>query len=130
MTGLRVGVIGTGASGVQVIQEAARLAASVTVFQRTPILALAMQQRRLTRAEQDAAKVRYPDIFRTRTETFAGFDIARREESALAVSDRDRRAGFEQMWEAGGFNFWAGNFADVMTDLSTDLEAFNTDPYV
>ncbi|MEZ5298165.1 MAG: NAD(P)/FAD-dependent oxidoreductase [Ilumatobacteraceae bacterium] len=125
MTGLRVGVIGTGASGVQVIQEAARLAASVTVFQRTPILALAMQQRRLTRAEQDAAKVRYPDIFRTRTETFAGFDIARREESALAVSDRDRRTGFEQMWEAGGFNFWAGNFADVMTDEAANRTAYD-----
>ena len=125
MTGLRVGVIGTGASGVQVIQEAAKIAASVTVFQRTPILALAMQQHRLTRAEQDEAKARYPDIFRTRTETFAGFDIIRRDESALAVSDEDRRAGFEQMWQAGGFSFWAGNFADIMTDEAANRTAYD-----
>jgi len=125
MTGLRVGVIGTGASGVQVIQEAAKVAASVTVFQRTPIFALAMQQHRLTRTEQDEAKVRYPDIFRTRTETFAGFDIIRRDESALEISDDERRAGFEQMWQAGGFNFWAGNFADVMTDEAANRTAYD-----
>ena len=40
----RVGVIGTGASGVQVIQEAAKVAEHLWVFQRTPMLALPMQQ--------------------------------------------------------------------------------------
>jgi cyclohexanone monooxygenase len=47
LTGRRVGVIGTGASGVQVIQEAGRIAAHLTVFQRTPNLALPMQQQAL-----------------------------------------------------------------------------------
>ena len=124
MNGLRVGIIGTGASGVQVTQEAAKIAAEVTVSQRTPILALAMQQRSLTRAEQDAAKAGYPDIFRHRTETFGGFDIASRRQSALAVSDAQRRAAFEEMWEAGGVNFWAGNFSDVMIDETANLTAY------
>lgn len=125
MAGLRVGVIGTGASGVQVIQEAAMTAASVVVFQRTPILALAMQQRPLSRAEQDEAKARYAEVFHARTTTFAGFDIVRRDESALEVSNEVRRAGFEQMWQAGGFNFWAGNFADVMTDEAANRTAYD-----
>ena len=124
LTGLRVGVIGTGASGVQVIQEAAKVAASLTVFQRTPIMALAMRQRGLTRAEQDEAKTRYPDIFRARTETFAGFDIRSRDASALDLSDRDRRAGFEEMWQAGGFTFWAGNYSDVMIDEAANRTAY------
>jgi cation diffusion facilitator CzcD-associated flavoprotein CzcO len=47
LKGKRVAVIGTGASGVQVIQEAAKVASRVTVFQRTPMIALPMQQRRL-----------------------------------------------------------------------------------
>ncbi|KNZ72413.1 Cyclopentanone 1,2-monooxygenase [Termitomyces sp. J132] len=42
MTGKRVGVIGTGASGVQVIQEAGLVVAHLTVFQRTPNTAVAM----------------------------------------------------------------------------------------
>lgn len=125
MAGLRVGVIGTGASGVQVIQEAAKVAAKATVFQRTPILALPMKQRRLTRAEQDEAKVEYPDRYRRRTETFGGFDYGRREESALEVSDDERRAAFEQMWEAGGFSFWAANFADILVDEAANRTAYD-----
>lgn len=36
LSGRRVAVVGTGASGVQVIPELAKTAAKVTVFQRTP----------------------------------------------------------------------------------------------
>jgi cation diffusion facilitator CzcD-associated flavoprotein CzcO len=124
MCGLRVGIVGTGASGVQVTQEAAKIAADVTVFQRTPILALPMQQRSLSRAEQDIAKVDYPDIFRRRTETFAGFDVSSRGESALDVSDSARRAAFEEMWQAGGLRFWTNNFYDVMIDERANLTAY------
>lgn len=125
MTGLRVGIIGTGASGVQVTQEAAKVAASVTVFQRTPIMALAMQQRALTRDEQDHAKAGYPAIFQTRTETFAGFDIIRSDHGAFDVDDHERRAGFERMWQAGGFTFWAGNYGDVMIDEAANRTAYD-----
>src|SRR3546814_5091937 len=44
LDGRKVAVIGTGASGVQVAQEAAKRAATLTLFQRTPILALPMRQ--------------------------------------------------------------------------------------
>jgi cation diffusion facilitator CzcD-associated flavoprotein CzcO len=47
LAGKRVGVLGTGASGVQVAQEAAAVAAHLTVFQRTPNLALPMRQKKL-----------------------------------------------------------------------------------
>src|SRR5438445_335811 len=47
LAGKRVGVIGTGASGVQVAQEAAGVAAHLTVFQRTPNMALPMRQTKL-----------------------------------------------------------------------------------
>src|SRR5437870_4745728 len=36
----RVGVVGTGASGVQIVQEVAKEAAQLTVFQRSPVMAL------------------------------------------------------------------------------------------
>src|SRR3546814_12273758 len=50
LDGRKVAVIGTGASGVQVAQEAAKRAATLTLFQRTPILALPMRHKRLKRA--------------------------------------------------------------------------------
>ena len=40
--GSDVGVIGTGASGVQVVQEVAPVAAELTLFQRSPVIALPM----------------------------------------------------------------------------------------
>lgn len=125
LTGLRVGVIGTGASGVQVTQEAAKVAAQVTVFQRTPMLALPMQQRRLTREEQDAAKASYPDLFRRRTETNSGFDYASLGDSALTVSDEERRSSYERLWEAGGFCFWAGGYADLTIDEVANRHAYD-----
>ncbi len=125
MTGLRVGVIGTGASGVQVVQEAAKVAADVTVFQRTPILALAMQQRRLTKAEQDAAKAHYPDVFRRRTETNSGFEFIGSGESALSVSSEERQATYERLWQAGGFSFWAGGYSDLLINEASNRTAYD-----
>ena len=125
MTAKRVGVVGTGASGVQVTQVAAKVAATVTVFQRTPMLALPMQQRRLSRDEQDAAKVHYPALFRRRTETNSGFEYVNAGDSAHAVSAEERRATYERLWQAGGFNFWAGGYADLLIDEVSNRYAYD-----
>jgi cyclohexanone monooxygenase len=125
MTGLRIGVIGTGASGVQVIQEAAKVAAEVTVFQRTPILALAMQQRALTRAGQDTAKAGYPEIFARRAESNSGFDYIGSGDSTFAVSDEERRATYERLWQEGGFAFWAGGYSDLLIDERANRAAYD-----
>ncbi|KNZ74486.1 Cyclopentanone 1,2-monooxygenase [Termitomyces sp. J132] len=74
MTGKRVGVIGTGASGVQVIQEAGPIVTHLTVFQRTPNLALPMNQSPISVATQTKMKKeKYPILFKRRLQTFAGF---------------------------------------------------------
>lgn len=75
LDGKRVAVIGTGASGVQVTQEAARVAKSVTVFQRTPMLALPMRQQKLDAEGQALLKATFPERFAMREKTFGGFDI-------------------------------------------------------
>lgn len=125
MAGLQVGVIGTGASGVQVVQEAYKHASRVTVFQRTPIMALAMQQRRLSREEQDAAKEHYPEIFRRRRQTNAGFDLEPAGGSTFGVSAEERRETYERLWSSGGFSFWAGNFSDVLLDRKANRAAYD-----
>ena len=67
VTGKRCAVIGTGASGVQIIQEWAKKAKSLVVFQRTPNLCLPMQQRKLSAEEQNNCKNGYPGRFLRRT---------------------------------------------------------------
>ena len=90
-SGRRVGVFGTGATGVQVVQEVAKVAADLTVFQRTPAMALPMGQRRLTRAEQDRAKKEFPEFFARRRVGRAGSATWRPATSARFEVDDDQR---------------------------------------
>ncbi len=125
MTGKRVGVIGTGASGVQVIQEAGKVAAHLTVFQRTPMMALPMRQRRLGPSSQQLMKQGYPEKFRQRAASQSSYcDIVADSRSALAVAAEERRAVFEDAWQKGGFHFWAGTFSDVLSDPAASLLAY------
>lgn len=112
--GKRVGVIGTGASGVQVIQEASKTAAHLTVFQRTPMLALPMRQRELDDQARAEVKASLPERFQRRAETFAGFDIDFLPQGAGDVTQEERLEIFERLWEAGGFHPWLGTFNDIL----------------
>jgi len=124
MHGKRVGVIGTGASGVQLAQEAAGAAAHLTVFQRTPNLALPMRQRKLDDNTIRRMKEKYPEMFDRRTKTFAGFDYDILAKSALEVSDDERQATFERLWEIGGFAFWIGSFNDILLNEDANRAAY------
>ncbi|MEQ9451197.1 MAG: NAD(P)/FAD-dependent oxidoreductase [Pseudomonadales bacterium] len=124
-TGKRVGVIGTGASGVQVIQEAAKVAAHTTVFQRTPMMALPMQQRQYNLKDTAAMKRDYPEIFRRRNDgTSSFYDLVPDPRSAMEVSPQERRAVFEEAWQRGGFSFWAGTFSDILYNEESNMEAY------
>jgi cyclohexanone monooxygenase len=121
----RVGVIGTGASGVQVIQEAGKVSAQLTVFQRTPNLALPMRQRALDAPSQRAMKQHYPEWFRLRALAGGGlFDVGPDPRSALEVSPEERLAVFEAAWQKGGFHFWAGTFSDIGRDREANQLAY------
>jgi cation diffusion facilitator CzcD-associated flavoprotein CzcO len=103
--GKRVGVIDTGASGVQIIQEVYQDVAELTVFQRTPNLALPMRQRRLDDEAKRRMKETFPERFRKRAETFAGFDYDVIPKNALDVSDQERQAAYEDLWNRAASPF-------------------------
>ncbi|MEL7155762.1 MAG: NAD(P)/FAD-dependent oxidoreductase [Actinomycetota bacterium] len=126
LAGRRVGVIGTGASGVQVVQEATKVAGSLTVFQRTPVTALPMQQRPLDPVVVAEAKADYPAVFATRNNPPGSMhDIVRRGKSAVAATAEEREAVFTDAWNEGGFHFWAATFADVGSDLRANRMAYD-----
>src|SRR5690606_37492126 len=58
----RVAVIGTGASGVQVVQTTAPEVKQLTLFQRTPNLALPMGQKPITKERNEEMKQQYPEL--------------------------------------------------------------------
>src|SRR5271156_6863491 len=125
LAGKRVGVVGTGASGVQVAQEAASMAAHLTVFQRTPNLALPMRQRKLNDDTIRRMKEGYPQAYQKRRTTFGGFDYQFLDKSASEVSEDERRATFERVWEIGGLALWVGLFNDILTNERSNRAAYD-----
>ena len=114
--GKRVAVIGTGATGVQVIPEVAKTAGTLTVFQRRPNYCLPLGNRPITEEEQADIKGRYDEIFAQCASTTGSFLHGSDPRSALSVSDEEREATFERLYNIPGFALWLGNFRDCGTD--------------
>ena len=127
LTGKRVGVIGTGASGVQVIQEAGPVAAELIVFQRTPNFALPMRQKRLDAEANRKMKERYPADFAKRARTFAGYDYDAMDFAGETTDGFTREQIielYEDFWEKGGFWLWLGNFRSMYMDEQVNLVVY------
>ena len=124
MKGKRVAVVGTGSTGIQIAQEAAKEASHVTVFQRTPNLCLPMRQRKLTREEQEDAKKKYRELYEYRMTTFAGFSFDFAEKNTFDDSPEEREKFFQHLWDEGGFNFWLATYKDMLFDKKGNEEAY------
>ena len=112
----RVGIIGTGATAVQLIQEVAKTAGELFVFQRTPNWCAPLHNAPISPDEQRRIKESYPEIFRRCSETFGAFIHGMVRESALKISPEERNAFFEKLYAEPGFGIWLGNYYDTMTD--------------
>ncbi len=115
-SGKRVGVIGTGATGVQVIQEVAKTADQLTVFQLAPEWCAPLHNSPISAEEMQDIKANYRKIFAECNETFGAFHHKFDERSALEVSPEEREAFFEKRYAEPGFGIWLANFRDIMTD--------------
>ncbi|MCA0303722.1 MAG: NAD(P)/FAD-dependent oxidoreductase [Proteobacteria bacterium] len=128
LAGKRVGIIGTGATAIQVIQTIASEVGSLTVFQRTPNWAAPLHNRRITPEEQRRIKASYAEIFERCRQTATCFIHQTDPRRALEVSAEEREAFWEKLYAEPGFGIWVGNFADVLTDrranaLASDFAA-------
>ncbi|MBW0292598.1 MULTISPECIES: flavin-containing monooxygenase [Rhodococcus] len=124
MAGKRVAIIGTGASAVQVVQEAGPVVDHLTVFQRTPNLSLPMQQKYFDDEEQAAIKKTMPDVAAKSRETHAAIDYDFDPRSGVETPEAERNAVFERLWNQGGFAFWLGNFSDYLFNEKTNALAY------
>lgn len=123
-SGQRVGVIGTGSSGVQVIPAIARQADRVTVFQRTAAYVVPAHNGPLDPVYEAHIKADYGG-FRARNRlmrTGFGSQLPQGAASALVASPGELASEFEKRWQIGGFAL-LGAFADLMTDLRANALA-------
>jgi cation diffusion facilitator CzcD-associated flavoprotein CzcO len=114
-TGKRVAIIGTGATGVQLLPVIAHTAKHVTVFQRTPNYVIPGRNHTLIDEQMDEIKANYQDVFtRARSQVY-GFDIT---DATLKIDDLGSDAEIQQVleagWEKGGFRYIFETFSDVV----------------
>lgn len=126
--GKRVAVIGTGATGVQIIQELAPKVGHLTVYQRTPNLCLPMRNASVEDPEKKKwfpSVKEYPKLFEQARKTRNGFVYTPVERNTVDDSAADRRRFYESLWEYGSFAFWLANYQDLLTSKVANNLAYN-----
>jgi cation diffusion facilitator CzcD-associated flavoprotein CzcO len=112
-TGKRVGIIGTGATGIQAIPLIAEQADHLTVFQRTANYAIPARNGPADPEVTKARKAEYDEIWDRLRQSYFGFEHYFIERSALDDSPEERDRELQARWNDGGFGLWLGNYQDL-----------------
>ena len=122
LTGKKVAVVGTGATGVQVIAEIADKVGELTVFQRRPNWCAPLNNRKITDEEMASIRARYDEIFEMCATTPGGFIHGPDRRKFHEVPDEDRRALWDRLYDEPGFGIWLANFRDIFMDEAANAE--------
>jgi cyclohexanone monooxygenase len=123
LEGKRIGIVGTGSSGVQAIPELAELAEHLTVFQRTAAFTWPSRNQPLSDEQQAEIKARYRQLREEQYASFSAtagttgaviFTFATDDKKILESTPEDRAAALEEH----GFSA-----CRIWTDTATDLDA-------
>jgi cyclohexanone monooxygenase len=114
-TGKRVGIVGTGSTGIQAIPMIAREAKHLYVFQRTPQYSVPARNTPLDKEEEARIKADYQGYrARNNSQPFAQ-DLSLPTVQTFEVSEEERRRRYEECWEKGGLGMMLA-FADSGTN--------------
>ena len=129
LAGRRVGVIGTGATAVQVIGEIAGKVGELFVFQRRPNWCAPLHNAEIPAAEMADIKTRYDEIFAICARTPGGFIHEPDRRPFFEVPREERLAMWEKLYGEPGFGIWLANFRDTFMDeeANAELSAFIAD---
>ena len=118
--GKRVGIIGTGATAVQTIQELAKNAGHLTIFQRTPNWCAPLHNAKISKEEMDGIRARYDEIFALCRTSPGCYIHAPDPRKTLETSPEEREAFWENLYASPGFGVWMGQFSDTLTDRAAN----------
>ncbi|KAE9410513.1 FAD dependent oxidoreductase [Gymnopus androsaceus JB14] len=125
LEGKRVAVIGTGASGVQVVQDAGPRVSQLTVFQRTPNIAFPMHQKSIDAEASRRMKKVYNMVHRRRRQTTGGHNYDFYPKSSRDATVEERFLFYEDLWNrVGGLEILAANYNDMRKNQEANDELY------
>src|SRR5699024_3465722 len=117
----RVGVVGIGATGIQVIQSIARQVKELKVFARTPQYTLPMKTPHYGTEEEKAYKARFEELCDALPHTFSGFEYDF-EVSFHDLTKAERRERLEEIHANGSLKLWLASFPEIFFEEEASRE--------
>ncbi len=121
LSGLRVGVIGTGATGIQVIADIADKVGHLTVFQRRPNWSKPLRNGPISDEEMAQIRARYDEIFTNCSASPNGFEHMPRW-GFWDATPEERRALWDELYDQPGFAILGCNYAEIFFDEKANQE--------
>ncbi len=122
LSGLRVGIVGTGATAIQIIPEVAKQAGHLTVFQRRPNWAAPLNNGPIDEKEMGAIRERYDEIFAACAQSPGAFEHVPDNRSFYDVAPKKRREFWDSLYDEPGFSIWLANFPEIFVDEAANAE--------
>ena len=122
LEGKRVGIIGTGATAIQVIAEIADKVGELYVFQRRPNWSAPLNNGPISEAEMAQIRARYDEIFARCDQTPGGFEHEPDRRGFWSVDREERLALWDRLYDEPGFGIWLANFREIFTDEAANAE--------
>ncbi len=120
----RVGVIGTGSTGVQVIIALAPVVKHLTVFQRSAQYVVPIGNWPEDESKINEYKAHYDEIWKQIKSSAVAFGFEESSTPAMSVSPEERERVFEEAWKkGGGFRFMFETFSDIATNAEANAAA-------
>jgi cation diffusion facilitator CzcD-associated flavoprotein CzcO len=124
LEGKRVGVIGTGSTGCQVITAIAPTVGHLTVFQRSAQYTVPVGNGPVGREYVDQIKKNYDAIWKEVRSSRLAFGFEESNIPTMSVSPEERKQIFQHAWDTGGgFRFMFQTFNDIATDEQANQAA-------
>lgn len=121
LSGKRVGLIGTGSSGIQAAPELAKSAERLFIFQRTPSFTLPARNEPLEADFIKSIKDRYMERREEARRHPAGHLRPITDRKTFGMPETERRERFEYAWQSGGMAMF-GEFGDLLVDKEANDE--------
>lgn len=124
LAGKRVGVIGTGSTGVQIITAIAPDAGHLTVFQRTPQYTVPAMHRPIEPSFLDEIRADYEGYWDSVRASLSAFGFPESSQTIEGTTPAERDAAFEKQWNSGGgFQFMLGVYIDIIANREANKAA-------